>query len=140
MVIFSKRVLIAWLTLSPVFALQVTTHAYAEAALAPEVSLEELKSIVSKKSATIIDVNSPKSYADAHIPGAIHFEKNKVNLAKVLPADKTSLIVAYCGGPLCTAWEDAAKAVKALGYTNIKHFKGGIKTWTSTGQTTEKSS
>jgi rhodanese-related sulfurtransferase len=30
---------------------------------------------------------------------------------------------------MCTAWEDAAKKVKELGYTNVKHLKVGIKGW-----------
>lgn len=136
----SQHMFTAWLVFSPVSIMSLSVAAHADSSLAPEVSLEELKAIVAKKDAVILDVNSSKSYAEAHIPGAIHFEKNKSDLAKVLPGDKKSLIVAYCGGPLCTAWEEAAKAVKALGYSNIKHFKGGIKTWTSTGQTTEKSS
>ena len=47
----------------------------------------------------------------------------------MLPADKNALIVAYCGGPKCGAWKKAAKAAAALGYTNIKHFSGGISGW-----------
>lgn len=100
---------------------------------ATEVSLTELKTIVEKKSATIIDANSATSYETGHIPGAVHFGANEKDLGKVLPADKAAPIVAYCGGPLCTAWEDAAKSAIKLGYTNVKHFKGGLKTWKDSG-------
>ncbi len=105
--------------------------------LAPEASLEDLKKLVDSKGAVIIDVNSAKSFESGHIPGAIHFASHEKDLTKVLPSDKTALIVAYCGGTLCTAWESAAKSAKALGYTNIKHFKGGISTWKKSGLKTE---
>jgi rhodanese-related sulfurtransferase len=116
----------------------VSTPAAAESVAAPEVSLDELKTLVAKKTATIVDANGDKMYKDGHIPGAIHFATAKDKLAKLLPADKNTLVVAYCGGPLCTAWEDAAKEIKALGYKNVKHFKGGIKVWKSSGQQVEK--
>ena len=106
--------------------------------LTPEVSLEELKKIVATKSATIIDGNGTEIYKSGHIPGAIHFGKHQSDLASVLPKDKNAPIIAYCGGPLCTAWEEPAGKAKALGYTNIRHFKGGIKGWKSAGQAVDK--
>jgi rhodanese-related sulfurtransferase len=104
------------------------------ASVAPEVSLNDLKNIVASKSATIIDANSAETYDKGHIPGAVNFAKNEKNFASILPKDKNAPIVAYCGGPMCTAWEDPAKKAKELGYTNIKHFKGGIKGWKDSGQ------
>jgi rhodanese-related sulfurtransferase len=43
--------------------------------------------------------------------------------------NKTTLIVAYCGGPECGAYKAAADAAAALGYTNIKHYSEGISGW-----------
>ncbi len=93
-----------------------------------EVSLDELKTLVKDKKATIIDANTTETFAEGHVPGAVHYSKNST-WQKHLPAAKTDLVVAYCGGPMCTAWEAPAKEAKQLGYTNIKHFKGGIKGW-----------
>ena len=101
-------------------------------ALAPEISLQELRSLVEnkdKKSIAIIDANSEKTYKEGHIPGALNFAQIEKDLSKALPSDKSALIVAYCGSTMCTAWEDAAKKVKELGYTNVKHLKVGIKGW-----------
>lgn len=138
MLLSCRRLMATWLALAPVTIITVPFTAQAETSLAPEISLDDLKSVVEKKSAIIIDANGTSTYDNGHIPGALHFESNKSTLSKFLPSDKAALIIAYCGGPLCTAWEDAAKEVKALGYTNIKHFKGGIKTWVSSGLKTEK--
>lgn len=134
------QLLTTWIWLCPLaMPLAVNAPAFADASIAPEISIDELKTLVDKKGAVILDANGDSVFKEGHIPGAIHYGSQQKNLAKVLPADKNALIVAYCGGPMCTAWEDAAKDAKKLGYTNIKHFKGGIKTWKSTGQKTEKS-
>jgi rhodanese-related sulfurtransferase len=97
--------------------------------LYPQISLEELKKATAEKTATIIDVNSEESFKEKHVTGAIHYGSVKSDFAKTLPAKKDQLIVAYCGGPKCTAWKKAAHEACKLGYTNIKHFKDGIKGW-----------
>lgn len=94
-----------------------------------EIDRAELEKGIKEKSIFVIDVNSKESYAKSHIPGAIHFEANKDKLAKALPADKDTQIVAYCGGPKCTAWQKAAEKACEMGYGNIRHFKPGISGW-----------
>lgn len=94
-----------------------------------EVSKQELTKLVETKSATIIDVNSEESYKESHVPTSVNYNMVKKDLAKVLPESKDSLVIAYCGGPSCTAWKKAAKDACRLGYTNVKHFKGGISGW-----------
>ncbi len=59
----------------------------------------------------------------------INYTAHKEHLAKLLPADKGALVVAYCGGPTCNAYAAAAKAAQALGYTNVKHLTAGISGW-----------
>jgi rhodanese-related sulfurtransferase len=98
-------------------------HAFAD------ISYDELKAAVEAKKAVVIDANGSSSFKEGHIPGAIDFEANKDKLATVLPADKNALVVAYCGGPQCSAWEDAAKVASSLGYKQVKHFTAGMKGW-----------
>jgi rhodanese-related sulfurtransferase len=136
-----KRFVTAFfLASAQVSALSATPVFAKEATLAPEVSLDELKKIITDKSATLIDANGESTYKKGHIPGAVNYAQNAKNFQVVLPKDKGALVIAYCGGPLCTAWEDAAKAAKSLGYTNVKHFKGGIKGWKDAGQKVEQGS
>lgn len=104
----------------------------------PDIGAAELKSAIAAKKVTILDVNGPVSYANGHIPGAIDFTAHTADLATVLPADKSSLIVAYCGSERCGAWARAAEAAQKLGYTNVQHFKPGIAGWKAAGETTEK--
>jgi rhodanese-related sulfurtransferase len=96
----------------------------------PLITKTELQTVVQAKNATIIDVNSADSFKTAHVPGAIHFESHEKDFATVLPTDHNAMIVAYCGGPQCTAWKKAAEQACKMGYTNIHHFKDGISGWT----------
>jgi rhodanese-related sulfurtransferase len=98
-----------------------------------DVNYEELSKLVASKSVVLLDANGSTSFAEGHIPGAIDFKATAADLAGKLPADKGALVVAYCGGPSCGAWEEAAKAAKSLGYTQIKHFSAGISGWKKSG-------
>ena len=99
----------------------------------PVIEREELASLIAKKQVVTVDVNSKESFSKHHVPGAIHYGSHKADFAKQLPADKGALIVAYCGGPKCMAWKDAAEAACELKYTNIRHFKAGISGWEKKG-------
>lgn len=103
----------------------------------PDISIKEVRALVESKKAVLIDVNGSESFAKGHVPGAIDFEALKGDLAKALPADKSTPIVAYCGGPRCKAYRAAAEAAEKLGYKNIKHMSAGISGWKDAGQTLE---
>jgi rhodanese-related sulfurtransferase len=120
------------LTLSAFCALNLFAGEFAD------ISISELKEAIAAKKVTVIDVNGTSSFASGHVPGAIDFQANKNDLAKVLPADKSTLIVAYCGGPSCNAYKSAAKKAKELGYTNIKHLASGLKGWKDASENLEK--
>src|SRR4051812_45560724 len=76
----------------------------------PDIKINDLKSAMASQKVTIIDVNGSDSYKEGHIPGAVDFDAVKGKLANVLPKNKSSLVVAYCGGPQCQAYQAAAKA------------------------------
>jgi rhodanese-related sulfurtransferase len=104
----------------------------------PDISIADLKQAIADKKVTVIDVNGPASYANGHIPGAINFAAQKDSLASLLPSDKGALVVAYCGGPQCSAYKAAANAASQLGYTNVKHLSAGIKGWKDAKEALEK--
>jgi rhodanese-related sulfurtransferase len=104
----------------------------------PDISIADLKQAIAEKKVTVIDVNGAASYAKGHVPGAINFAEAKADLASKLPADKSALVVAYCGGPSCSAYKAAANKAAELGYTNVKHLSAGISGWLQAGEATEK--
>jgi rhodanese-related sulfurtransferase len=103
----------------------------------PDISIKTLKTDIAAGKVTLLDANGSESWEKGHIPGAINFEASKEKLAKVLPKDKNALVVAYCGGPKCKAYQAAAKAAEKLGYTNIKHLSAGISGWKDAGEKME---
>jgi rhodanese-related sulfurtransferase len=111
----------------------VSSFAYAADGAFGDINQADLAKALAAKAVTLIDVNGSESFATGRIPGAIDFESAGKMLVSKLPADKSALIVAYCGGPQCPAWQSAAKAVAALGYTNVKHYSGGISGWKEAG-------
>lgn len=136
-----RAVILSSFATSAAFAVPQARHPDNKAAveaqqqeLAPDISLVELRSLIentskANKPVVIIDANSASSYKEGHVPGALHYAKIESDFARALPADKDALIVAYCGNPMCTAWEDPAKKAKELGYTNVRHLRAGIKGW-----------
>ena len=102
-----------------------------------DISPSDVLAAANAKSAVIIDANGPDSYKAGHVPGALSFATIKGDLAASLPADKNTLIIAYCGNPKCGAYLQAAKAAQKLGYTNIKHMSAGIAGWNEAKLPTE---
>lgn len=96
----------------------------------PIVSKADVQALLQDKTTVVFDVNGKDSYKKAHIPGAIDFVTHEKSFAKYLPQDKKAPIIAYCGGPMCSAWKKAAEKACNMGYTNIKHYKDGIAGWT----------
>ena len=105
-----------------------------------DITIPELKAALASGKVTLVDANGTKSWQGGHIAGAIDFKANEAKLATLLPKDKATLVVAYCGGPKCMAYKSAAAAAQKLGYTNVKHLPDGIKGWVAAGEPTEKGS
>jgi rhodanese-related sulfurtransferase len=108
------------------------------AAECADITIPELKAAIAAKTVTLLDANGTESWQAGHIPGAVDFTTQKDKLAELLPADKSALVVAYCGGPQCMAYKAAAKAAVKLGYTNVKHLSAGIHGWKDAGEAVEK--
>lgn len=104
----------------------------------PEITVKELSEAIAAKKVTPIDVNGTDSWKNGRVPGAVDYSAQKGQLAKLLPKDKSALVVAYCGGPQCGAYRAAAQAAKELGYTNVKHLRAGISGWKAAGEKVEK--
>lgn len=126
-------------------AIVTTVFVGASAAFAgeyPDVSITELQDMIKAKKVVVLDVNGSSSYAKGHIPGAIDFKANKDNIealiAEASGGNKDVTVVAYCGGPTCSAYKAGASAAEKLGYKNVKHLSAGISGWLQAGAKTEK--
>ena len=119
-------------------ALALGTFAAVAAEKFADISTADLKKAIAEKKVVLLDVNGTASWEKQRIPGALNYETVADKLAEKLPADKSTLVVAYCGSEHCGAYRKGAEAAQKLGYTNIKHYSKGIKGWVDLGETTEK--
>jgi rhodanese-related sulfurtransferase len=82
----------------------------------------------------LIDARPSVKYQQAFIPGAISLPKAEFELKKgILPADKSTELVFYCGGYKCKLSHKSAQAAMALGYTNVAAFAAGEPAWKEAG-------
>jgi len=88
-------------------------------------------SVPMAKDVMIIDARPYQvKYTKGHIPGAVSIPFSKFDKKiDLLPKDKSTLLIYYCGGLKCKLSHKSAKKAKALGFTNVKVFAKGFPEW-----------
>jgi rhodanese-related sulfurtransferase len=106
--------------------------------MSESIKLEELERGIEGRSLVLVEALARPYYDRGHLPGAraLPLEGLQENAARVLP-DKTAEIVVYCSGPTCNNSDVAGRALRALGYTRVRVFKGGKAEWIEAGHTLE---
>jgi rhodanese-related sulfurtransferase len=95
------------------------------------ISVDQFIKMMNQKDFILINVHIPYQgeidKTDLLIPfNALDQHKNK------LPSDKDVKIVVYCmAGPMGFI---AAERLVGMGYTQVKHFRGGMRDWTKNGK------
>ena len=80
----------------------------------------------------VVDSRSDASWAQGHIPGAVHIPTARI--AELAPRliDPSLTVVTYCWGPGCNGATRAALAFARLGY-RVKEMLGGFEYWAREG-------
>lgn len=101
---------------------------------------EALKSKIDRgEPLVLLETLSPEHFRHMHLPGAHNAPPERIGeLAPTLIPDKRTEVITYCAGPTCQASAEAARELAALGYTNVRHYEGGKKDWTSAGLPVER--
>lgn len=81
--------------------------------------------------AMLVDSRGPKSFAKGHIAGAVNVPYKDEAAHSALPADKATAVIFYCSGPVCSASTKGAEKAIAMGYSNVKEYRGGYPDWAS---------
>ena len=79
----------------------------------------------------LVDSRSAKGFAKGHITGAINVPYKDEAAHSALPEDKSTAVIFYCSGPVCSASTKGADKALALGYTNVLEYRGGYPDWAS---------
>jgi rhodanese-related sulfurtransferase len=76
-----------------------------------------------------------RKYDVGHIPGAVNIPETQFDslAPKLLPADKSMLLIFYCEGPECSLSHKGAFKAEKLGYTNIVVYTNGYPEWIKKG-------
>ena len=77
----------------------------------------------------LFDARPVKTFGKAHIPGARPAHPEDDNFLSLLPADKSALLVFYCGGATCPYTAAAVDLAGQAGYSNIKGYQAGLPGW-----------
>ena len=97
----------------------------------PAIGVEVVKDLLTKgESYLLVDSRPLVKFLEGSIPSAVSipdsaFEKK----TGLLPADKATLLVFFCGGYECPLSHKSALKAMALGYTNVKVCEAGEPAW-----------
>jgi rhodanese-related sulfurtransferase len=85
----------------------------------------------------LIDVRSPHSFGEGHVPGAINVPHAKITAAWMMAYPEDTLFVVYCSGPHCNGAQRGAIRLARLGRP-VKIMIGGICGWLDEGFRVER--
>ncbi len=94
--------------------------------IAPAEALDFIDTI----SPFVLDVRNPDEFAAGHIEGAVLIPLGELN-ARIgeLPQDLNTPMLVYC--KVGIRGNFGLVYLKMLGYTNVRHIRGGIDAWTA---------
>ena len=129
-------VIVVLVRLAGADAAPVTTHVTKEDR---RMTLSEFRPLQDRRSVLVIDVRDAMSFANGHIPGAMHVPVRDVasQLAAVRKASRGRLIVTYCSCPTEASSLRAAGELSDAGLT-ARALVGGFPKWVEAGGTIER--
>ncbi|WP_070119286.1 rhodanese-like domain-containing protein [Bacillus marinisedimentorum] len=78
----------------------------------------------------LIDARPANVFAEGHINGAINVPDAEFDgKAGLLPENKETVLIFYCGGLDCPLSANSAKKAMDMGYKNVKVYQEGIPFW-----------
>ena len=110
----------------------------------PEISTEELKSILASGAAVLLDTRPHLEWAISHIPGARNvapkpgmpmsqYTSDVAEVGRLVASDKTKALVLYCNGPFCGKSKRVSEELLAAGYSNVRRYQLGAPVWRALG-------
>ncbi len=99
------------------------------------IPMSEVARLIKRPDVMVFDVNVQELWVEHHIPGSVRIDSP--DIARFLPADKKTILIFYCSGPLCRASADAANASIVLGFRRVFVMTDGIFNWLKAGYPVE---
>lgn len=83
-----------------------------------------------KETFLLVDARPPLVHKKSFIPGSVSIPKVLFEQKRgLLPADKNTLVIVYCGGHQCELSHQVAKEALQLGYSKVRVYSAGTPEW-----------
>ena len=93
-----------------------------------ELSQDDAQAKIDAGKITVIDVRTPKEYANGHVPSAINIPYDQIGEhLNDIPAGKDQPILLYCHSGRRAGM--AEKTLTAAGYSQLYHLQGDMVGW-----------
>lgn len=104
---------------------------WAKAGNTPAIGVETVKDMLTKgESFLLVDSRPLVKFLEGSIPSAVSIPDSTFDKKTgLLPADKATQLVFFCGGYECPLSHSSARKALALGYTNVKVCEAGEPAW-----------
>jgi len=107
------------------------------------IAAAELEALLKKGGGNfvLIDSRPAGKYHEGHLPGAVSIPLNALEKdgEKLLPADKATTLVFYCGGLSCVLSPKSAAIAVKLGFKDVRIYPEGEPAWKKLDHPTESS-
>ena len=117
-----------------VFTLFISGTTLAQTPGFHDVKVAEFEKLANAGKGTILDVRTPKEYAEGHVNGSVnmnYFDKDfKDQVGKL---DKAKPVYVYCHSGVRSV--QACQVMKSFGFENLNNLLGGISEWTGSKKT-----
>ncbi|NQU55633.1 MAG: rhodanese-like domain-containing protein [Rhodospirillales bacterium] len=96
--------------------------------------VKEYATVPMRDDVMVIDSRPARSFDPGYISPAVSIpDRGFDKMVNLLPADKSTLLIFYCGGEKCMLSHQSAVKAEALGYSNIKVYAAGYPDWIKKG-------
>ena len=98
-----------------------------------EIGVTELREGLDAGSVRLIEVLQPREFDKGHLPGAVNIPFKQVGSEAKKRYAPEETIVVYCHDENCRASDIAADKLRALGFQDVREFRGGKRAWEAAG-------
>ena len=108
---------------------------------ARKISIDEFDRMRKEKGVVVLDVRTPREYAEGHVAGAVNLpvtgQGSEHFNDEVAKLDRNKTYLVHCARGVRSA--NAVNRMSKLGFTHLNDFTGGMDLWKKEGKPVEKS-
>jgi rhodanese-related sulfurtransferase len=95
----------------------------------------QLRTLIDRGDAVLVDARSPEEFAAGHLPGAVNipFELLGEFVEQMEALPRKAWLVCYCDGPPCDKGEMLARELSAQGFSHAAFYNDGMDDWKAAG-------